>query len=497
MLMAPPAPAPLLWRSDFDKFVVTANFQRRGWQRWHANHDSDWNVYWANVHTTREIFAPENGIRLGEHQRVNHFPNHYELTRKDLLVKNVKRYRKDLEREAIRAGEDPSVASRNASSAVDFLPATFALPGEYALFAEAFRKETETEASPTAKENVTVPVRSSSRSRATSARGLVTKSASKSADREPAVAPSHASRGFSSSPRRRKHPTWIMKPTGKAQGKGIFLINSLQQTKRWANASYVGGPHDGVSTKGEEAYVVSRYVDDPLLVGGYKFDLRLYVVVTRFRPLRAFVSRLGFARFCAAKYVSPRSESGDLGDHYAHLTNVAVQKKNAQYNKEHGGKWSLENLRLFLESARGAEATARLWRELDAVILKSLRAVQNIMHNDAHCFELYGYDMLIDASLKPWLIEVNASPSLSATTEDDRDAKLAVIRDALAAAVPESFGESAPGAERPGPENESAATTSVGSLDLLVDDAADAAARERERERRDRGASRWARERNR
>jgi tubulin polyglutamylase TTLL1 len=288
-----------------------------------------------------------------------------------------------------------------------------------------------------------------------------------------------------------------MKPTGKAQGKGIFLINSLQQTKRWANASYVGGPHDGVSTKGEEAYVVSRYVDDPLLVGGYKFDLRLYVVVTRFRPLRAFVSRLGFARFCAAKYVSPRSESGDLGDHYAHLTNVAVQKKNAQYNKEHGGKWSLENLRLFLESARGAEAVSKLWRELDAVILKSLRAVQNVMHNDAHCFELYGYDMLIDASLKPWLIEVNASPSLSATTEDDRDAKLAVIRDALAAAVPESFRESAPGAERPGPENESAVTTSVGSLDLLVDDAADAAARERARERRDRGASRWARERNR
>jgi len=485
VLMAPPAPAPLLWRSDFDKFVVTANFQRRGWQRWHANHDLDWNVYWANVHTTREIFAPENGIRLGEHQRVNHFPNHYELTRKDLLVKNVKRYRKDLEREAIRAGEDPSVASRNASSAVDFLPATFALPGEYALFAEAFRKETETEASRgSAKENVThVSVRSSSRSRVT--KSVVTKSASKSADR------------FSSSPRRRKHPTWIMKPTGKAQGKGIFLINSLQQTKRWANASYVGGPHDGVSTKGEEAYVVSRYVDDPLLIGGYKFDLRLYVVVTRFRPLRAFVSRLGFARFCAAKYVSPRSESGDLGDHYAHLTNVAVQKKNAQYNAAHGGKWSLENLRLFLESARGAEATARLWRELDAVILKSLRAVQNVMHNDAHCFELYGYDMLIDASLKPWLIEVNASPSLSATTEDDRDAKLAVIRDALAAAVPESVGETAPGAERPGPENESAATTSVGSLDLLVDDAADAAARERARERRDRGASRWARERNR
>jgi hypothetical protein len=30
---------------------------------------------------------------------INHFPNHYELTRKDLMVKNIKRYRRDLEKE--------------------------------------------------------------------------------------------------------------------------------------------------------------------------------------------------------------------------------------------------------------------------------------------------------------------------------------------------------------------------------------------------------------
>lgn len=38
---------------------------------------------------------------------VNHFPNHYELTKKDLMVKNIKRYRKDLEKEF------NSVARRN------------------------------------------------------------------------------------------------------------------------------------------------------------------------------------------------------------------------------------------------------------------------------------------------------------------------------------------------------------------------------------------------
>ena len=38
-------------------------------------------------------------IRMNDYQLINHFPNHYELTRKDTMVKNIKRYRRDLERE--------------------------------------------------------------------------------------------------------------------------------------------------------------------------------------------------------------------------------------------------------------------------------------------------------------------------------------------------------------------------------------------------------------
>ena len=60
----------LKWRSDFDKYVVTANFERRGWEKWTSGED-DWNVFWANVHTVKQIFNPENGIRLGDHQMVN------------------------------------------------------------------------------------------------------------------------------------------------------------------------------------------------------------------------------------------------------------------------------------------------------------------------------------------------------------------------------------------------------------------------------------------
>lgn len=75
------------------------------------------------------------------------------------------------------------------------------------------------------------------------------------------------------------------------------------------------------------------------------------------------------------------------------------------------------------------------------IIYISLKSVQQVMINDKHCFEVYGYDILIDDNLKPWLIEVNASPSLSTTTEMDRVLKMQVINDAFAVVVPPEWGE--------------------------------------------------------
>ena len=65
-----------------------------------------------------------------------------------------------------------------------------------------------------------------------------------------------------------------------------------------------------------------------------------------------------------------------------------------------------QNLRIFIEQTYGLEASNRLFHGIDQVIIHSLKSVQNVMINDRHCFECYGYDILIDADLKPWLVEV-------------------------------------------------------------------------------------------
>lgn len=84
----------------------------------------------------------------------------------------------------------------------------------------------------------------------------------------------------------------------------------------------------------------------------------------------------------------------------------------------------------------GLEAAHALFSQIEAIVLASLKACQGVIINDRHCFELYGYDIIVDAELKPWLIEVNASPSLAASTPADRLMKAQVINDVLNIVAP-------------------------------------------------------------
>lgn len=54
---------------------------------------------------------------------------------------------------------------------------------------------------------------------------------------------------------------------------------------------------------------------------------------------------------------------------------------------------------------------------------------------------MYGYDILVDANLKPWLLEINASPSLTTTTKIDKDLKTNLIKDVYKITIPDDWND--------------------------------------------------------
>ena len=115
--------------------------------------------------------------------------------------------------------------------------------------------------------------------------------------------------------KRNPNMIWIMKPAGSSQGKGIFLATKVDQIKKWA-------PNYKPEIR-KEPFVISQYIDNPLLIGGKKFDIRMYVLVTSYKPLKVYIHERGFTRFCTVKYTRNIS---DLDNLMVHATNVHLAK---------------------------------------------------------------------------------------------------------------------------------------------------------------------------
>ena len=85
---------PLTLSRPFTADTIYDVLRARGWKE--VDTETDWDVAWIDTGWLRENF---DGMHLEEHQRINHFRNHYELTRKDNLIKNLKRCQRQLQRE--------------------------------------------------------------------------------------------------------------------------------------------------------------------------------------------------------------------------------------------------------------------------------------------------------------------------------------------------------------------------------------------------------------
>ncbi|KAJ4437028.1 hypothetical protein ANN_17161, partial [Periplaneta americana] len=191
----------------------------------------------------------------------------------------------------------------------------------------------------------------------------------------------------------------------------------------------------------EETLVVAKYIDNPLLVDGHKCDLRLYVAVTSYDPLLVYMYEEGLVRFATVKY---DTSGKHLWNPCMHLCNYSINKYHSDYIKSEdpeaedvGHKWTLSALLRHLR-AQGTD-TSLLMQRIEEVVVKAIlasappiiSACRMFVPHPRNCFELYGFDILIDSALKPWLLEVNLSPSLGCDSPLDVRVKSAMLVDLL------------------------------------------------------------------
>lgn len=174
-------------------------------------------------------------------------------------------------------------------------------------------------------------------------------------------------------------------------------------------------------------HVVQKYICNPLLVGRYKCDLRIYVCVTGFRPLTIYMYREGLVRFATEKF-----DLGNLQDAYAHLTNSSINQSGASYEKikevvGQGCKWTLSRFFSYLRNWDVDDL--RLWRKINHVVILTVLAVAPTVPAAYNCFKFFRLDILIDDNLKPWLLEVNYSPALSLDCSTDVSVKRSLVHD--------------------------------------------------------------------
>ncbi|PAA82393.1 hypothetical protein BOX15_Mlig025648g3 [Macrostomum lignano] len=306
---------------------------------------------------------PDRISELRAHQRINHFPGMSEISRKDLLSRNMAKLARVLPKE------------------YKFTPRTWCLPGEYSSFLQHSRE-----------------LRKVGKLR-----------------------------------------SFIYKPANGAMGHGIRIYKNGEQVP--CNG-VSGGGNGGFDTTGPA--IVQEYIAKPLLIDGFKCDLRIYVLVTSCDPLRVYFYNDGLLRLSTEKYADPQKcESDTL---YMHLTNYSVNKRSENYAKgdddSTGSKRSIRFLNEYLQK-RDYDVPL-MWRNIIDLLVKTIIAVQPhlLQHyrmcrpasppgSDSVCFEILGFDVLLDHKLKPWLVEVNRSPSFGAEQPIDRRVKLGVLDEAL------------------------------------------------------------------
>ena len=218
---------------------------------------------------------------------------------------------------------------------------------------------------------------------------------------------------------------YIIKPVASSRGRGVKLLsNGLKELNHLCEKSQ----------KKHNEYLISKYIDKPHLINNKKYDLRIYVLVLSYSPIKIYIFNEGLVRFASEEYVNDKVNKENI---YIHLTNYALNKNNT--DKVEDIKWNLKMYEDYFIKNNLQEEHSNIWKKIKDIIVKTIitisdqsqLAVKVLTKSRNNLFEVYGFDILMDEQYSPYLCEVNVSPSLNCDSEIDMQVKSSLIREVI------------------------------------------------------------------
>jgi hypothetical protein len=175
--------------------------------------------------------------------------------------------------------------------------------------------------------------------------------------------------------------------------------------------------------------VVQKYIENPLLIDGRKFDIRAYMIVVCMKPYLVLYQP-GYVRMSLNAYTTENFAK----DKITHLTNNSVQKNHPDYkNLKEKSIISIdslvENIITMGKIQSKEEYSVKVDKKIQEIMRLIFIVIRDKLDRKFGCFELFGFDFLLDDNLNPYLIEINTNPALYTDTQVQKDLLPKLVED--------------------------------------------------------------------